>query len=102
MASSRAEGTRGMLLSWRAHDGSERGLPRRVRCSRLKWERRMAGYDRSLYTMYLHQVPMLRSCSQEEIDHIAELGVALSALAGKEIASCPRTTKRPSPPGAGP
>ena len=45
----------------------------------------MAGYDRSIYTMYLQQVPMLRACSQEETDHIAELGVALSALEGKVI-----------------
>jgi CRP-like cAMP-binding protein len=45
----------------------------------------MAGYDRSLYTMYLQQVPMLRSCSQEEIDHIAELGIAISTPEGQNI-----------------
>ena len=45
----------------------------------------MAGYDRSLYTMFLKQVPMLRSCSQEEIDHIADLGVAIIASEGQDI-----------------
>jgi cAMP-dependent protein kinase regulator len=45
----------------------------------------MAGYDRSLYTMYLQQVPMLRACSPEELDHIAELGVALSVPEGQQI-----------------
>ena len=45
----------------------------------------MAGYDRSLYTMYLQQVPMFRACSQEEIDDIAKLGVALSAHESQEI-----------------
>lgn len=45
----------------------------------------MAGHDRSLYTMYLHQVPMLRTCSQEEIDHIADLGVTVLASDGQHI-----------------
>ena len=45
----------------------------------------MAGYDRSLYAQYLRQVPMLRSCSPEEIDHIAELGVTVLAEKGQAI-----------------
>jgi CRP-like cAMP-binding protein len=45
----------------------------------------MAGYDRSLYTMYLQQVPMLRTCSQDEIDHIADLGVTVLADAGQDV-----------------
>jgi CRP-like cAMP-binding protein len=45
----------------------------------------MAEHDRSLYTMYLHQVPMLRTCSQDEIDHIAELGVTVLASEGQDI-----------------
>lgn len=45
----------------------------------------MAGHDRSLYTMYLHQVPMLRTCSQEEIDHVADLGVTVLASDGQHI-----------------
>jgi len=45
----------------------------------------MAGHDRSLYTMYLHQVPMLRTCSQEEIDHIADLGVTVLASDSQHI-----------------
>jgi CRP-like cAMP-binding protein len=45
----------------------------------------MAEHDRSLYTLYLHQVPMLRTCSQEEIDHIADLGVTLLAEEGQGI-----------------
>jgi CRP-like cAMP-binding protein len=45
----------------------------------------MAGHDRSLYTLYLHQVPMLRTCSPEEIDHIADLGVTVLAEEGQGI-----------------
>jgi CRP/FNR family transcriptional regulator, cyclic AMP receptor protein len=45
----------------------------------------MAGYDRSLYTMYLRQVPMLRTCSQDEIDHIADLGVTVLASEGQNV-----------------
>jgi cAMP-dependent protein kinase regulator len=45
----------------------------------------MPGYDRSLYTMYLQQVPMLRTCSQEEIDHIADLGVTVLASEGQNV-----------------
>jgi len=45
----------------------------------------VAGYDRSLYTKYLRQVPMLRTCSPEEIDHIADLGVTVLADEGQEI-----------------
>ncbi len=45
----------------------------------------MSGYDRSLYTTYLQQVPMLRSCSPEELEHIAQLGVALRAPEGTRL-----------------
>jgi len=45
----------------------------------------MADYDRAQYTGFLHEVPMLRSCSPEEIDHIADLGVVIQAPAGKDI-----------------
>ncbi|HSO97217.1 MAG TPA: cyclic nucleotide-binding domain-containing protein [Acidimicrobiia bacterium] len=45
----------------------------------------MAGHDRALYTMYLQQVPMLRACSQDEIDHIAELGVTVIAETGQVV-----------------
>ncbi len=45
----------------------------------------MTGYDRSLYTQYLRQVPMLRTCSPEEIDHIADLGVTVLAADGQAI-----------------
>jgi CRP-like cAMP-binding protein len=45
----------------------------------------VAGDDRSLYTMYLRQVPMLRYCSQDEVDHIADLGVTITASEGQHI-----------------
>jgi len=45
----------------------------------------MAEYDRSQYTTFLKQVPMLRSCSAEEIDHIADLGVVIQAPEGQDI-----------------
>jgi cAMP-dependent protein kinase regulator len=45
----------------------------------------MAEHDRSLYTTYLHQVPMLRTCSQQEIDHIADLGVTILASDGQDV-----------------
>jgi cAMP-dependent protein kinase regulator len=45
----------------------------------------MAEYDRSVYTEFLKQVPMLRSCSQDEIDHIADLGVVIEASEGQDI-----------------
>ena len=56
-----------------------------VRLARLDRGEQMAEHDRSLYTMYLHQVPMLRTCSQDEIDHIAELGVTVLASEGQDI-----------------
>ena len=45
----------------------------------------MAGEDRSLYATYLHQVPMLRACSPEDIAQIADLGVTITAPAGHDI-----------------
>ncbi len=38
----------------------------------------MAGYDRSLYQMYLSNIPMFRSCSPDQLDRLAELGDAVS------------------------
>ena len=45
----------------------------------------MTGYDRSQYTTFLRQVPMLQTCSPEEIDHIAEIGVVIQAPEGQPI-----------------
>ena len=45
----------------------------------------MAGYDRSLYQTYLSQVPMFRSCSEAQLDRLAELGSAISAATGESI-----------------
>lgn len=45
----------------------------------------MADHDKALYTKYLHRVPMLRACSPEEIDHIAELGVTVLAETGQAV-----------------
>jgi CRP-like cAMP-binding protein len=45
----------------------------------------MAGYDRSLYQMYLSQVPMFRSCTPEQLDQLAELGDAITIAEGDDV-----------------
>ena len=45
----------------------------------------MAGYDRSLYQTYLHSIPMFASCSAEQIDHLAQLGDAVTVTDGHAI-----------------
>jgi len=45
----------------------------------------MAGYDESLYRMYLSSVPMFAHCSQEQLDLVAALGEADSYPAGHDI-----------------
>ncbi len=45
----------------------------------------MAGYDRSLYQMYLSQVPMFRSCTPEQLDRLAELGDAVTTAEGHDV-----------------
>jgi CRP-like cAMP-binding protein len=45
----------------------------------------MAGYDRSLYQMYLSRVPLFASCTPEQIDSLAELGDAIAAADGHAI-----------------
>jgi CRP/FNR family transcriptional regulator len=37
----------------------------------------MAGYDRALYQMYLSNVPLFSSCTDEQLDLIAQLGDAV-------------------------
>ena len=45
----------------------------------------MSGYDRSLYQTYLSQVPMFSSCTNEQLDRIAELGTAITVTDGHPI-----------------
>jgi CRP-like cAMP-binding protein len=45
----------------------------------------MTGYDRSLYQTYLHSIPMFASCTTEQIDHLAQLGDAVTATDGHVI-----------------
>jgi CRP-like cAMP-binding protein len=45
----------------------------------------MAGYDRSLYQIYLRSVPMFASCAEDQIDRLSELGDAVTAVDGSEI-----------------
>jgi cAMP-dependent protein kinase regulator len=45
----------------------------------------MAEYDRSRYATYLQQVPMLGACSEEELHHIADLGVPIRAAEGTQV-----------------
>lgn len=44
-------------------------------------------YDRALYQMYLREVPMFRSCRDEQLDHLAQLGEAVTAVEGSDIVS---------------
>ena len=45
----------------------------------------MAGYDRSLYQMYLSRIPMFHKCSPEQLDIVAEAGEAVTADDGRDI-----------------
>jgi CRP/FNR family transcriptional regulator, cyclic AMP receptor protein len=45
----------------------------------------MAGYDRSLYQMYLGAVPMFSRCTPEQLDRLADLGDAIAISPGKDI-----------------
>ena len=38
----------------------------------------MSGYDRSLYQTYLASVPMFRSCTEVQLDHLAALAEAIT------------------------
>jgi CRP-like cAMP-binding protein len=45
----------------------------------------MAGYDRSLYQMYLSRVPLFASRTPEQLDSLAELGDAIAVADGHAI-----------------
>ena len=45
----------------------------------------MTGPDRALYATYLQKIPMLRSCSPDDIERIAELGVTVTVPPGRSI-----------------
>lgn len=45
----------------------------------------MTQHDDALYTTYLQKVPMLRSCSPDDIDRIADLGVTVTVPPGRAI-----------------
>jgi len=45
----------------------------------------MPEQDEALYATYLQRVPMLRSCSPDDIDRIAELGVTVTVPRGQAI-----------------
>ena len=45
----------------------------------------MAGYDRALYQMYLSRIPMFSSCSNEQLDLIAQLGDAISVADAHDV-----------------
>jgi CRP/FNR family transcriptional regulator, cyclic AMP receptor protein len=53
-------------------------LPVTIRLQSLEEARAVAGYDRSLYQMYLSSIPMFRSCSADQLDRLAELGDAVN------------------------
>jgi CRP-like cAMP-binding protein len=42
-------------------------------------------YDRALYQMYLAGVPMFHTCSEEQLDLLANLGTAVSVAAGDDV-----------------
>ena len=45
----------------------------------------MAGYDTALYQMYLSKIPMFSSCTTDQLDMIAELGEAESAVDAHDV-----------------
>src|SRR4051812_50053064 len=45
----------------------------------------MAGYDQSIYRMYLAEVPMFARCSNAQLDLVATLGEADSYAPGDDI-----------------
>jgi CRP/FNR family transcriptional regulator, cyclic AMP receptor protein len=45
----------------------------------------MAGYDRSLYQMYLSRIPMFSKCSPEQLDVVAEAGEAVTEEDGRDV-----------------
>jgi len=45
----------------------------------------MAGYDRALYQMYLAKIPMFSSCTENQLDLIAQLGDAISTGNGRDL-----------------
>jgi CRP-like cAMP-binding protein len=45
----------------------------------------MAGYDRSLYQMYLTRVPMFAKCSESQLDRLAELGEVETVADGQTV-----------------
>ena len=45
----------------------------------------MAGYDRSLYQMYLGAVPMFSRCASDQLDRIANLGDSIAISPGHDI-----------------
>ena len=45
----------------------------------------MAGYDRALYQMYLSKVPTFSTCSEDQLDVVAESGDALSIEDGRDV-----------------
>ena len=45
----------------------------------------MAGYERSLYQMYLARVPMFAKCSEEQLDRLAQLGEVETAADGAAV-----------------
>jgi CRP-like cAMP-binding protein len=50
-----------------------------------RYDAAMVGYDRSLYQGYLSRIPMFASCDEQQLDHLAQLGVALAVEDGHEI-----------------
>jgi CRP-like cAMP-binding protein len=45
----------------------------------------MAGYDESVYRMYLAEIPMFARCTTEQLDLVAHLGEADAFPPGEEI-----------------
>jgi len=45
----------------------------------------MAGYDRALYQMYLSKIPMFSSCTEDQLDLIAQQGDAISTGNGRDL-----------------
>jgi CRP/FNR family cyclic AMP-dependent transcriptional regulator len=46
---------------------------------------RMADYDRALYQLYLSRIPMFSTCTEDQLDLIAQLGDAVATEAGHDV-----------------
>src|SRR5436309_10801007 len=45
----------------------------------------MSGYDQALYQTFLKSIPMFSTCSTEQLDHLAQLGDAITVSSDEHV-----------------